>query len=70
MLRAREVLPTPGTSSRSRCPSARRQVTAREMTSLLPWMKLATLSMIASELAANRVASSAVMGACSLIGPP
>ena len=36
--RASEVLPVPGTSSSSRCPSASRQITELRMTSGLPWM--------------------------------
>ena len=43
MARAREVFPVPGTSSMSRCPSARRQMTACLMTSSLPWMTRPTL---------------------------
>src|SRR5687768_16823864 len=46
---ARLVLPTPGTSSMSRWPSATRQTRARRMASSLPWTTRATLSTMASK---------------------
>ena len=50
---ARMVLPTPGTSSMSRWPSASRQVTASSMASFLPWTTVATFDVIASNKEAN-----------------
>src|SRR5947199_10424308 len=47
---ARLVLPTPGTSSTSRWPSASRQTRARRMASSLPWITVATLEEMASKL--------------------
>ena len=47
--RARVVLPTPGTSSIKRWPSANMQMTAWRMTSSLPWMTRATLPVSTSK---------------------
>ena len=44
---ARLVLPTPGTSSMSRWPSARRQTSASSITSGLPWMTISMFAAIA-----------------------
>ena len=51
---ARSVLPTPGTSSRSRCPSARRAMRAARMTSGLPRKTPAMLARRASRRWAGR----------------
>src|SRR6266540_5087997 len=53
MALARLVLPTPGTSSMSRWPSASRQMTARSIDSFLPCTTRATLPVIASNSEAN-----------------
>src|SRR5215207_9449520 len=50
---ARLVLPTPGTSSISRWPSATRQTRDRRMASSLPWTTRATLSTMASKASEN-----------------
>src|SRR5438477_4610445 len=50
---ARLVLPTPGTSSMRRWPSATRQTRPRRMASSLPWMTSPTFSTTASKRSAN-----------------
>ena len=52
---ARLVLPTPGTSSMRRWPSASRHITASSIDCCLPWSTWATLAVMASNSAANRV---------------
>ncbi len=47
---ARLVLPTPGTSSISRWPSARRQTSASSTTSGLPWMTISMFAAIALKI--------------------
>ena len=51
---ASDVLPTPGTSSMRRWPSASRQTSARWICSRLPWMTCSTLSSERGEQAAER----------------
>ncbi len=51
---ARLVLPTPGTSSMSRWPSASRQMTASSIGSIFPWTTWAMLAVMASNSDANR----------------
>ena len=46
---ARLVLPTPGTSSMRRCPSATRHTRASRTASSLPWMTRSTLSTMPSK---------------------
>ena len=58
--RASAVLPVPGASSSSRCPSARRQVTANRMTGALPRRASPTLSTIRAKVPANHAAFSGV----------
>jgi hypothetical protein len=50
---ARLVLPTPGTSSMSRCPSASKHMTARSIAARLPCTTVETLPVIASNNCAN-----------------
>ncbi len=54
MARASAVLPVPGASSKSRCPSANMQVSAKRMTSSLPRSALPTLSVILVKESANQ----------------
>ncbi len=51
---ARLVLPTPGTSSMSRCPSASRHMTASSIGSIFPCTTWDTLAVTASNSAAKR----------------
>src|SRR5262245_18977653 len=51
---ARLVLPTPGTSSMSRCPSARRHMTAISIGSIFPCTTCPIFAVTASNSAANR----------------
>ena len=51
---ASDVLPTPGTSSMRRWPSASRHTSARRIASRLPWMTRSTLPRRASNRAAER----------------
>ena len=51
---ARLVLPTPGTSSIKRCPSASRDMTASSIGSILPWTTCAMLAVMASNSDAKR----------------
>ena len=53
MALASDVLPTPGTSSMRRCPSAKRHTSARRTCSDLPWMTRSTLPSSASKSAAK-----------------
>ena len=66
MARARAVLPVPGASSSSRCPSESKQVSASRTTGALPSSAWPTLSTIFAKVSANQAACSGV----TVIGGP
>jgi hypothetical protein len=62
------VLPTPGTSSRSTWPSARRATIARRTVPPLPWIARSTFSAMRSKASWNFEKSTS--GGDVVIGPP